>query len=76
MYKNSLWETKNAVTLACSVPKRFPEGTKWFYNDLVALFVSACVDKWEKCRNEQENMFSLELRCSELLGVRKFASCA
>ena len=76
MYKNSSWETKNAVTLACSVPKPFPEGTKWFYNDLMALFVPAFVEKWEKSCNEQENMFFLELWCSAMLSVRKFASCA
>ena len=34
MYRNSSCEAKKLVTLACSIPKRFSEGTKWFCNDL------------------------------------------
>jgi len=33
--------TKKAVTLACSVPKRFLEGTEWFCNDFGGLFCSS-----------------------------------
>lgn len=75
MHWKSLRETKNAVTLPFSILKRFPKGLNGFAMILAFLFVPACVDKWEKWVNEQENMFSLELWRSALLILREYASC-